>query len=90
LRLPVRGVGVPFGAYDGRVLRALRAAGVTQVFTSDGGPCLPNAWLIPRNSLRNDMSFETIEAMLTRPSGAAEFYMRAVRRVGRRWLRPAR
>lgn len=83
---PVRSVGVPFGAYDGRVLASLRKAGVTQVFTSDGGPCLPGAWLLPRNSLRSDMPLAHIEAMLQRPRDPATFYFRAAKRVGRRVL----
>lgn len=84
---PVRSVGVPFGAYDDRVLTSLRKAGVTQVFTSDGGPCLPGAWLLPRNSLRSDMPLTQIEAMLEQPRDAATFYFRAAKRVGRRVLR---
>lgn len=84
---PVRAVGVPFGAYDARVLRALRRNGVEKVFTSDGGPCRPGAWLVPRTSVRNDMPLRQIEAMLAGRRDAATYYARAAKRVGRRMLR---
>ena len=84
---PVCSVGVPFGAYDGRVLSQLRKAGVERVFTSDGGPCLPGAWLVPRNSVRSDMALSQVEAMLARRRDPAIFYLRAAKRVGRRMLR---
>ena len=83
---PVKSVGVPFGAYDGRVLQRLRVHGIEQVFTSDGGPCVARAWLLPRNSVRSDMPLTQVEAMLTRPRDPALFYLRAAKRVGRRVL----
>lgn len=87
---PVTTVGVPFGAYDDRVLQRLAANGVTQVFTSDGGPCLPDAFLVPRTSVRNDMALESIAAMMNGPHDPARFYLRAAKRVARRALRPLR
>jgi peptidoglycan/xylan/chitin deacetylase (PgdA/CDA1 family) len=47
----VTAAACPFGAYDRRVLRALRKAGYEQVFTSDGGAADPDAWLQPRYSV---------------------------------------
>lgn len=41
----------PFGAYDRRVLRALRAHGYRRVYTSDDGPARSDRWLQPRNSV---------------------------------------
>lgn len=38
----------PFGAYDRRVLRALRGAGYRRVFNSDDGPGSTDSWLMPR------------------------------------------
>jgi peptidoglycan/xylan/chitin deacetylase (PgdA/CDA1 family) len=87
LKDPVRSVGVPFGAYDSRVLRALRQSGVTRVFTSDGGPARPGAWLAPRNSVRADTSLAALEAMLARPKSAGAYFLRAARRVSRRLIR---
>jgi peptidoglycan/xylan/chitin deacetylase (PgdA/CDA1 family) len=51
-------VAVPFGSYDRRVLTRLRGAGVTQVYTSDGGPARPDSWLQARTSLRHDIGPE--------------------------------
>jgi len=41
----------PFGSYDRRVLRALRAAGYERVFTSDGGTHAAGAWLCSRTTI---------------------------------------
>ena len=84
---PVRTVGVPFGAYDDRVLSSLRRHGVTKAYTSDGGPSRPGAWLVPRNSIRNDMPLASVETMLARPRGAAIYYVRAAKRVVRRLIK---
>jgi peptidoglycan/xylan/chitin deacetylase (PgdA/CDA1 family) len=48
-------VAIPFGSYDRHVLRRLRDAGVTRVYTSDGGPARPDEWLQARTSLRHDI-----------------------------------
>lgn len=52
---PVARVAVPFGSYDRRVLRRLRGAGLSRVYTSDGGRARPDAWLQARTSLRHDL-----------------------------------
>lgn len=90
LSAPVHTVGVPFGAYDQRVLSTLRRHGVTKAYTSDGGPSRSGAWLVPRNSVRNDTPLADIEAMLARPRSAATYYMRAAKRAARRLVRRAR
>lgn len=41
----------PFGSYDRRVLRALRAAGYRRVLTSDGGTGRVGAWPSPRTTV---------------------------------------
>jgi peptidoglycan/xylan/chitin deacetylase (PgdA/CDA1 family) len=63
---PVRQLAVPFGDYDGRVLGILRRLGVAPVYTSDGGPSLPGAWLVPRNTVRIDTDLARIRDLLTR------------------------
>jgi peptidoglycan/xylan/chitin deacetylase (PgdA/CDA1 family) len=50
---PVREAACPFGAYDRRVLRALRRFGYGRVYTSDGGIAEPAGWLQPRNSVHS-------------------------------------
>ena len=61
---PVTEAAVPFGRYNARVLRALRAAGYERVYSSDGGTVRGDPWPIPRTSLRADMSAADIEAIL--------------------------
>ncbi len=48
----------PFGAYDRRVLAALRAAGYTRVFNSDGGMCRAGAWLSARTTVSRELPLE--------------------------------
>lgn len=57
----------PFGAYNRPVLRLLRQTGISRVYTSDGGPALPQAWLQSRLSVR---STETTPAILARIASA--------------------
>jgi len=57
-------VAVPFGSYDRHVLRRLRQAHVTRVYTSDGGRARPGSWLQSRNSLRHDLDAEWIDGVL--------------------------
>jgi peptidoglycan/xylan/chitin deacetylase (PgdA/CDA1 family) len=45
----------PFGSYDRRVLRALRAAGYRRVFDSDGGTGSTRTWLAPRTTVHRDL-----------------------------------
>lgn len=61
---PVDRVAVPFGSYDRTVLRRLRAAGTTRVYTSDGGPARASAWLQPRSSLHHDLDAAWVHSVL--------------------------
>jgi len=58
LARPVTALGLPFGAYDRRVLRAARKAGFRRIYSSDGGPRLFGGGVIPRLSLRADRPIE--------------------------------
>lgn len=64
LEAPVETAACPFGAYDRRTLRALRAAGFERVYTSDGGRASATDWLVARNTVRRVDSAESIERML--------------------------
>lgn len=44
----------PFGSYDRRVLRALRATGYSRVYTSDTGSATAGAWLAARTTVHRD------------------------------------
>ncbi|MFN3938083.1 MAG: polysaccharide deacetylase family protein [Gemmobacter sp.] len=52
LGTPVRAAGIPFGAWDARVLRALVTAGYDSAWSSDRGRFDPQALLRPRRSVR--------------------------------------
>lgn len=56
---------IPFGRYDRHVLRHLRAAGFSGVYTSDKGAARPGAWLRPRNCLQRAMDTRAVEGCLT-------------------------
>jgi len=55
---------IPFGRYDARVLRALRAAGYARVYSSDGGPADACDWPVPRSSLTAGMTPADIAALI--------------------------
>jgi peptidoglycan/xylan/chitin deacetylase (PgdA/CDA1 family) len=48
----------PFGSYDRRVLRGLKAAGYRRVYTSDGGSTGAHVWLAPRTSVHRELELE--------------------------------
>lgn len=77
-------VAVPFGSYDRHVLRRLRQAKVTRVYTSDGGPANPDSWLQPRTSLCHDLDAAWITRVLDRPPTAPVRARRLAARVMKR------
>jgi peptidoglycan/xylan/chitin deacetylase (PgdA/CDA1 family) len=73
VRRPVAQAACPFGAYDRRVLRALRRCGYERVFTSDRGTARSDAWVQARNTVRRgevDGLFERIASCGRHPSQA--------------------
>lgn len=85
LQAAVDTAACPFGAYDRRTLSALRAAGFTRVYTSDGGRASSQDWLVARNTVRRSDSAELIERMLDDRAGAASLVRRA-----KRWIKERR
>jgi peptidoglycan/xylan/chitin deacetylase (PgdA/CDA1 family) len=67
---PVETAACPFGAYDRKVLQALRAAGYTTVFTSDARPAHSGKWLQPRYSVEADDTPESVRARMLTPRTA--------------------
>ena len=61
---PITQAAIPFGAYNGRVVRALRDAGYTQCYSSDGGAYDKSQYPIPRTSIRADMTMDDIKAII--------------------------
>ena len=52
----------PFGAYDRRVLRALRERGFSRVYTVDPRPAAPNAWLQGRYAIRHTDTADSVRS----------------------------
>lgn len=68
---PVRAAGIPFGRYDGRVLRAIARAGYERAYSSDGWPRLRAAAPLPRFSIRSDTDLGWLRAALLGAVGPA-------------------
>lgn len=78
----VDSLSVPFGAFDGRVLRLIAEAGYRRVHTSSGGLAAKAAWLVPRTSLRSDTPARALVGGLGHWSRRVEA---AVRNPLRQW-----
>lgn len=76
---------IPFGAYDGRVLRAIRQAGYHVAWSSDRGRFAPNAFLRPRTSCREDMDDAAIDRILKGQLTGAEALRRHLGMLRRRF-----
>ena len=75
---PVTSAAIPFGSYNGHVLRALRRRGYARVYTSDGGATRNRAWLQPRTSIRCDTDLTALEAAMTTGEPVARVVRRKV------------
>jgi peptidoglycan/xylan/chitin deacetylase (PgdA/CDA1 family) len=64
---PVTSVACPFGAYDRRVLAALRGHGYARVFTSDRRRARAGDWLQPRYSIRGHDTVATVRDGILAP-----------------------
>jgi peptidoglycan/xylan/chitin deacetylase (PgdA/CDA1 family) len=80
---PVRAVGIPFGAYNRRVMSYLKRQGFDRIYTSDGGSARQGARVQPRFSLRADTGEADIVALLN----GAEGLLRSARRGMRRFAK---
>jgi peptidoglycan/xylan/chitin deacetylase (PgdA/CDA1 family) len=84
---PVTRVAIPYGSYDGRVLRRLRYARMTRAYTSDGGRAQPGSWLQARNSVRHDPDGAWISSVLdgtaSLPTRARQVAARTIKRLRR-------
>jgi peptidoglycan/xylan/chitin deacetylase (PgdA/CDA1 family) len=84
LEAPVDTAACPFGAYDRQTLRALRRAGFTRVYTSDGGRAGARDWLVARNTVHRSDSAESVQRMLN-GSGSDTSVVTAAKRLIKRW-----
>jgi peptidoglycan/xylan/chitin deacetylase (PgdA/CDA1 family) len=55
---------IPFGKYDRRVLRELNVAGYDEIYSSDGGDITSSFRVIPRTSVRADMTIGNFQNIL--------------------------
>ncbi len=60
---PVESVGIPFGAYNRRVIAHLRRTGFHRIYTSDGG-LAGRGDIRNRTSIRADMTLDQVAAIL--------------------------
>jgi peptidoglycan/xylan/chitin deacetylase (PgdA/CDA1 family) len=82
---PVTHAACPFGAYDRRVLGALRSHGYERVFTSDGGPARSDRWLQARTSLGKDHTAADVERMLSAEAPALASLRVQAKSLAKRW-----
>ena len=75
----------PFGAYDRRSLAALRAAGYARVYTSDGGPANPAAWLQPRTTVHAGDDPDEVARLWQEPEAALRALLRRGKLAFKRW-----
>lgn len=83
----VRRFSLPYGAYDRRVLKRLRAAGATRVYSSDGGTGRRDGWLQPRTELSHDFDGRWLAEVLAGRGPASRRAGRLPGRFGRRGSR---
>ena len=74
----IAAVATPFGSYNRRVLKQLRAEGFARVYTSDRGLARQHAWLKPRNTLGASSTQDDLARLLV---GMPEAVLRAAYRV---------
>jgi peptidoglycan/xylan/chitin deacetylase (PgdA/CDA1 family) len=84
LEVPIDTAACPFGAYDRRTLRALRAAGFKRVYTSDGGRASSADWLVARNTVRRSDSPDSIHQILN-GSGTTALLTAGAKRWLKQW-----
>ena len=70
-------VALPFGGYNHRVLATLAAHGVTEIYSSDGGPKLLRGGAIPRLSVQREVKVEELSSLISKANG---FGMRMFRK----------
>jgi peptidoglycan/xylan/chitin deacetylase (PgdA/CDA1 family) len=82
---PVTEAACPFGSYDRRVLRFLRAHGYRRAFTSDSGTARPGDWIQARTSVRPGNAVGVIERLLAGERSSHNLVRRRVKLAAKRW-----
>lgn len=79
LGAPVTAAAIPFGAYNRRVMDALRRSGYTAVHSSDGGWADPDAWFRPRTSVSATTTPADVEDLIEHGIGLGRTLSRNAR-----------
>ena len=82
----VESAAIPFGSYNGTVLKALSGQGYERVYSSDGGAWHAGHFPIPRNSLKAGMTVTEVKAMLLGQESLKRRIRRRLALVKKRWL----
>jgi peptidoglycan/xylan/chitin deacetylase (PgdA/CDA1 family) len=77
-------VAIPFGAYDRRVLAALRRHRVRVVYTSDPGRAAAGRWMVPRETVTASWTPGTLRTVATSAPALRERARRSAARVAKR------
>jgi len=85
LAYPVTAAGIPFGAYNARVLRALRRAGYAVAYSSDRGRMQLDAFLRPRTSVWAQMNDLELTAVLANRISLGKRIRRTIGMARRQW-----
>lgn len=83
----VTSVGIPFGAYDRRVMRYLKGRGFARIRTSDGGGASRRQQVQNRTSIRDDMAIAQIADLLDAREPVAKRLRRVASTMVRRHVR---
>jgi peptidoglycan/xylan/chitin deacetylase (PgdA/CDA1 family) len=81
----IREASCPFGAYDRRVVLALRRHGYRRAYTSDEGTSRPDAWLQARNTVKRDSAPGLVDGILARERSAGARLRLRARAAVKRW-----
>jgi peptidoglycan/xylan/chitin deacetylase (PgdA/CDA1 family) len=82
---PITEAACPYGSYDRRVLRALRACGYERVYTSDRGTTRPDLWLQARNTVHQGDGAGLVERIVSSDCEPLNAYRRRLKLVAKRW-----
>jgi peptidoglycan/xylan/chitin deacetylase (PgdA/CDA1 family) len=82
---PVTEAACPFGSYDRRVLRFLRAHGYRRAFTSDSGTARPADWIQARTSVGPGNAVGVIERVVAAERSTHNVVRRRVKLAAKRW-----
>lgn len=82
---PITEASCPFGSYDRRVLRTLRAHRYRRAYTSDEGTTRPDAWLQARNTVTAENADGLVDRILAGERSSAGLLRRRARTAVKRW-----